>query len=136
MTSRAQRAPLGTVIGWECPCGKEPPRRGSNLTPELTVVSLREPRCPFCGSAFREQYRITNDAADERQDDDEQQPQQLGEVADLRLGRRDDVQDAVDEQDHLDQRQHTAAVQHEASSGPSPRHRGRESTPSRRTLGT
>ena len=43
------------------------------------------------------------DAADQRQDHHEQQPHQLRQVAHLRLGRRDDVQHAVDEQHQLEQ---------------------------------
>jgi hypothetical protein len=41
---------------WECPCGLEPPKPGSTLAPTQTVVSLREPTCPFCGRKFREEY--------------------------------------------------------------------------------
>jgi hypothetical protein len=45
------------VDRWECPCGREPRTRGSSLTPVRTIVSLREPCCPFCGRAYREEYR-------------------------------------------------------------------------------
>jgi hypothetical protein len=45
--------------GWECPCGAEPPKRGSNVAPVRTLVSLREPRCPFCGRAYKDEYRVS-----------------------------------------------------------------------------
>ena len=38
---------------WECPCGREP---GRSTRPVRTVVSLREPACPFCGRAFRPEW--------------------------------------------------------------------------------
>jgi hypothetical protein len=42
---------------WECPCGTEPPKRSDGATPVVTLVSLREPACPFCGGGFDEEYR-------------------------------------------------------------------------------
>ena len=45
------------------------------------------------------------DTAGQRQHHDEHQPHQLGQVADLRVGRGDDVQHAVDEQAELGQEQ-------------------------------
>jgi hypothetical protein len=36
---------------WECECGQEPPKPGRTATPTKTVVSGREPRCPFCKRA-------------------------------------------------------------------------------------
>ena len=41
---------------WSCPCGSEPLRRG-RATPVATLVSLREPSCPFCDRRFRDEYR-------------------------------------------------------------------------------
>jgi hypothetical protein len=41
---------------WACPCGSEPPKHG-NAKPVATLVSLREPTCPFCGRTFAEEYR-------------------------------------------------------------------------------
>ena len=45
------------TLGWECPCGRERPNA-------RTVVSLREPNCPFCGRAFKEEYRNTDNGGD------------------------------------------------------------------------
>lgn len=62
MTSRSKQdeAAAGDVLAaaahWVCPCGQEPPKR-SGSTPVTTIVSLREPACPFCGRGFREEYR-------------------------------------------------------------------------------
>lgn len=39
---------------WECPCGTE---SKNGAKPMRTLVSLREPWCPFCGTTFREEYR-------------------------------------------------------------------------------
>lgn len=44
--------------GWECLCGREPPKRGSTVAPVQTIVSLREPRCPFCNRVYKDEYRI------------------------------------------------------------------------------
>jgi hypothetical protein len=47
-----------TTPHWVCPCGTEPPGRGHG-----TILSLREPVCPFCGrkffsgGKFRDEYR-------------------------------------------------------------------------------
>ena len=41
---------------WECPCGREEPKRRARTVPVRTVVSLREPWCAFCKRAFREEY--------------------------------------------------------------------------------
>jgi hypothetical protein len=41
---------------WECPCGSDPPKRPSAPTPVQTVISLREPRCPFCSRQYLEEY--------------------------------------------------------------------------------
>jgi hypothetical protein len=41
---------------WECPCGHEEPKPHAKTSPVRTVVSLREPVCPFCGREFREEY--------------------------------------------------------------------------------
>jgi hypothetical protein len=45
---------------WECPCSSEPPRGSGGLTALGTVVSLREPHCPWCGCAYQEAYRSDN----------------------------------------------------------------------------
>lgn len=39
---------------WACPCGDEPAKPGRACG---TIVSLREPTCPFCGQSFKEKYR-------------------------------------------------------------------------------
>ena len=44
------------VAHWACPCGEEPAKPG-RATPVATLVSLREPVCPFCRRPFREEYR-------------------------------------------------------------------------------
>ncbi len=44
--------------GWECPCGKEPGKPGSTVTPTRTFVSLREVLCPFCGRKYKDEYRV------------------------------------------------------------------------------
>jgi hypothetical protein len=49
--------------GWECPCGTEPPKRGRAATPVRTIVSLREPRCPFCNRPYKDEYRLEHDSA-------------------------------------------------------------------------
>jgi hypothetical protein len=43
---------------WACPCGMEKPKPGQTTTPVRTVVSLIQPRCPFCGKAYRDEYRM------------------------------------------------------------------------------
>ncbi len=48
---------------WECPCGREEPRPESKTTPVRTIVSLREPWCPFCAREFREEYVVEEPAA-------------------------------------------------------------------------
>ena len=50
---------------WECLCGTERPKHPDGPTPIRTIVTLREPRCPFCGHAYRKEY--------ERQDNDSKQ---------------------------------------------------------------
>ena len=59
------------VLGcWECPCGQKPLKRdsvgllrriGVYATPTRTLVSLREPSCPFCGEGFREEWRVSTE---------------------------------------------------------------------------
>jgi hypothetical protein len=49
--------------GWECPCGTEPPKHGRAATPVRTIVSLREPRCPFCNRPYKDEYRLEHDSA-------------------------------------------------------------------------
>jgi hypothetical protein len=55
-----------TLDGWECPCGTEPPKPPwQTATPVRTVVALREPICPFCGRPYRDEYRVAQqDATD------------------------------------------------------------------------
>jgi Protein of unknown function (DUF3631) len=54
------RAPDGDLVdGWECPCGQEPPKPGSTLTPVATFNALREPACRFCGRAYKDEYRVS-----------------------------------------------------------------------------
>jgi hypothetical protein len=43
---------------WECPCGREPAKNRNTATPIRTLVSLREPRCPFCNRRFKSEYRV------------------------------------------------------------------------------
>jgi hypothetical protein len=47
--------PLGAH--WLCPCSAAQPHPRSTLTPVVTIVSLIEPACPFCGRKFRPGYR-------------------------------------------------------------------------------
>jgi hypothetical protein len=42
------------AVAWECPCGRE---RNANWT----LISLREPRCRYCGRAYKDEYRVTAD---------------------------------------------------------------------------
>jgi hypothetical protein len=55
---------------WECPCGPDPlkknsvgllRRAGVYATPTRTLVSMSEPFCPFCGEAFREEWRVSRE---------------------------------------------------------------------------
>ena len=39
--------------GWLCRCGNGQPKAGA-ATPVYTVVSWFEPKCPFCGSSWRD----------------------------------------------------------------------------------
>jgi hypothetical protein len=57
MTPRRGRPPAERwpTWYWACPCGDEP-LEGERLTPVGTLVSLREPVCPFCGRVYREEY--------------------------------------------------------------------------------
>jgi hypothetical protein len=48
------------AVAWECPCGWEPPRRGSNAIPVRTFVSLREPKCHYCGGSYKDEYRVSD----------------------------------------------------------------------------
>jgi len=41
---------------WICPCGDETPKNSNGATLGKTIVSLREPVCPFCGRKFKEEY--------------------------------------------------------------------------------
>jgi hypothetical protein len=41
---------------WTCPCGTETPGAGA-ATPAGTVVSIREPKCPFCDRKYKPEYR-------------------------------------------------------------------------------
>jgi Protein of unknown function (DUF3631) len=56
-TPTAPTAIGAVAVCWECPCGHEPPTKGSTLTAVRTLVSLREPKCPSCGRPFRGEYR-------------------------------------------------------------------------------
>ncbi len=49
---------LDPASHWECPCGNEDPKSDATTTPVRTMVSLREPRCPFCHREYRPEYRI------------------------------------------------------------------------------
>jgi hypothetical protein len=53
-----RRIELSPATAWECPCGTAPPEPGATATPVRTVVSLREPECPFCGRRYRDAYRV------------------------------------------------------------------------------
>jgi hypothetical protein len=50
------------VSGWECPCGREPPKRPAGATPIRTIVSLYEPWCPFCGRSYKPEFRLPAEA--------------------------------------------------------------------------
>jgi hypothetical protein len=41
---------------WECPCGHARSKSLNGAKPERTLVSLREPRCPFCGDTYQPDY--------------------------------------------------------------------------------
>jgi hypothetical protein len=43
---------------WSCPCGQAAPRSDRHARPVMTLVSLREPRCPFCGGKYRAEYQL------------------------------------------------------------------------------
>jgi hypothetical protein len=43
---------------WECPCGEDPTEPGTTATHVRTLVALREPVCPFCGRAYKDEYRV------------------------------------------------------------------------------
>jgi hypothetical protein len=47
---------ISREVGWECPCGHDPPKKKGAARPERTIVSTREPHCPFCGREYREEY--------------------------------------------------------------------------------
>jgi hypothetical protein len=49
--------PVAPGGDWDCPCGQEKSRRAGGSTPVRTIVALREHKCPFCGRAFRPEYR-------------------------------------------------------------------------------
>lgn len=51
-------------VAWECPCGRESPKRGATATPTQTVVALREPVCPFCARSYRDEYRVEAEGVD------------------------------------------------------------------------
>jgi hypothetical protein len=42
---------------WDCPCGVEPPSTGQTTMPVRTIVSTREPWCPFCKRPYEERLR-------------------------------------------------------------------------------
>jgi len=42
---------------WECPCGREEPAPGARTVPVRTLVSLREPRCPFCRREYEQRIQ-------------------------------------------------------------------------------
>jgi hypothetical protein len=45
---------------WECPCGREE-REPGKATPAGTIVSLREPHCPWCSRQYCDDYRWGGD---------------------------------------------------------------------------
>lgn len=48
------RAPdLVPADNWECPCGREGKSGFAR-----TLVAIREPRCPFCGRAYKDEFRV------------------------------------------------------------------------------
>jgi hypothetical protein len=51
-----ERAASAAGPHWECPCGEDDAKRGG-AAPVRTMVSLREPRCTFCGTPYRDEYR-------------------------------------------------------------------------------
>jgi hypothetical protein len=66
---------------WQCPCGSDPPKHPGSPTPTLTLVSLREPRCPHCGRRYRPEYELELEQLDidwairEAEQDDEPEPE-------------------------------------------------------------
>jgi hypothetical protein len=48
-------------LGWRCPCRDERRSPHSTLTPVDTVVSRREPNCPFCGRQYKPEYRLPHE---------------------------------------------------------------------------
>ncbi len=46
------------AVAWECPCGREPSKRGSTVVPLRTLVSLMQPACPFCGRKYEDEFRV------------------------------------------------------------------------------
>lgn len=42
---------------WACPCGSDRPEGPRRARPVETRVSLREPRCGFCGGKFKPEYQ-------------------------------------------------------------------------------
>ena len=46
--------PPTPAAAWECPCG------GQGKA-DWTLVSLREPKCRYCGRGYRDEYRVTAD---------------------------------------------------------------------------
>jgi hypothetical protein len=55
---RSRWMELRPASAWEYPCGTQPAKGSGAATPVRTVVSLREPHCPFCGRVYRDEYRI------------------------------------------------------------------------------
>jgi len=58
VSGKRSQAPLVPADSWECPCGRAPAKPGSTTTPVRTVVSIREPACPFCGAGYKDEFRI------------------------------------------------------------------------------
>jgi hypothetical protein len=56
MMSRRAEAHRVPRAHWECPCGREAPKFPGAAVPVRTTVSLRVPRWPFCGRAYRDDY--------------------------------------------------------------------------------
>lgn len=53
-------SPVDGATAWECPCGTEPPKPGRITIPVRTLISLREPKCGFCGRAYSDEHRVTD----------------------------------------------------------------------------
>jgi hypothetical protein len=74
---------MSECCGWGCPCGREPPKRPGAPRPVRTLVSMREPSCPFCGRKYREEWQVEGGGRDGR---GLTSPERLAELAAVAAG--------------------------------------------------